>query len=327
VTAAQNISGPALEAPLTYLRAFGAHAAEVIGLTTGLIVISCLVVIIVTLLLLGGLFRRRRVLDEGELISSPPERGLSWLYVGIGLSALVLLGSALWTFVVIAKVSGPPTDPEFTIEVVGRQWWWEIRYLSGEPDRNFTTANEIHLPVGSPVRVKLRGADVIHSFWVPTLAGKTDIIPGQTNITWIQADTPGEFRGQCAEFCGKQHARMGFLVVASPPGDFNEWWDRQLTGVPTPVARETRLDQEAFIRNCGVCHSVRGTRAGGILGPDLSHFNSRRRIAAATLPNTVGHLSAWIANPQEIKPGNLMPRLELSGEDLSRVRRFLATLE
>jgi cytochrome c oxidase subunit 2 len=175
--------------------------------------------------------------------------------------------------------------------------------------------------------VRLRGADVIHSFWVPALTGKTDAIPGQNNRTWLQADHPGVFRGQCTEYCGEQHAHMGFEVIAQPPDQFATWWNAQLQGAPPAPSLPPTNAQNAFIAKCGICHTVRGTRAGGRLGPDLTHIMSRRTIGAATLPNTPGQLAAWIADPQHTKPGNFMPQLDLSGPELISIRDYVETLK
>jgi cytochrome c oxidase subunit 2 len=189
------------------------------------------------------------------------------------------------------------------------------------------TANEIHIPVGEPVRLKLGSADVIHTFWVPTLSGKTDLIPGQTNLTWLEADTPGVYRGQCNEYCGQQHAHMALAVYADAPDEFGAWWDRQVQAADRPEAAAVSQGQRQFLLRCGACHAVRGTLAGGRVGPDLTHLMSRSTIAAGMLPNTVGHLSGWVANPQFIKPGSKMPNLELSGPELDEIRSYLLTLQ
>jgi cytochrome c oxidase subunit 2 len=202
-----------------------------------------------------------------------------------------------------------------------------VRYDSNEPSRVFTTANEIHIPTGQPVRLDLASTDVIHSFWVPELSGKTDVIPGQRNETWIEADRPGTYRGQCAEYCGLQHAHMALSVVAELPAQFDAWWAAQLQGAPAPQSQTAEAAQTDFVVHCGICHTVRGTSAGGRLGPDLSHLMSRRTIAAGTLPNTPGYLSGWIADPQHVKPGNLMPILDLSGTQLSAIRDYLERLQ
>ena len=218
-------------------------------------------------------------------------------------------------------------DPRFTIEITGQQWWWEVRYVSDDPSRIFETAHEIHVPVGEPVRLRLRSEDVIHSFWVPAVAGKTDLIPGQTNETWIQADTPGVYRGQCAEYCGRQHAHMALRLFADPPEEFEAWWNRQLEAAKPPETEIAQVGQTHFVLRCGACHTVRGTAAGGAVGPDLTHLLSRTTLAANMLPNDVAHLSGWIANPQFIKPESKMPNLELSGPQLDAIRSYLLTLD
>jgi cytochrome c oxidase subunit 2 len=216
-----------------------------------------------------------------------------------------------------------------TIEVTGQQWWWKARYLNeSDPSAVLTTANEIHIPTGEPVRVKLIGADVIHSFWVPQLTGKTDAIPGQTNEMWLEAEKPGRYRGQCTEYCGWQHAHMAVFVIAEPRADFEKWLTAQLQPAPSPPGgSEAARGEQLFVDHCGVCHKVLGTEAGGTVGPDLTHVMSRATIAAGTLPNTIGNLSGWIANPQTIKPGALMPNLYLSGPELQGIRSFLLTLK
>jgi cytochrome c oxidase subunit II len=167
---------------------------------------------------------------------------------------------------------------------------------------------------------------VIHSFWIPALTGKTDLVPGQTNVTWMEASKPGIYRGQCSEYCGAQHAHMGLLVVADPPDAFQAWRAAQQSAAATPLSEEALHGAALFIGRCGVCHSVRGTPAGGILGPDLSHLMQRRTIAAGTLPNRIGDLGGWIADPQGIKPGSSMPRPDLSSGELQEVLAYLQTL-
>ena len=232
----------AADTPMSFLQSFGAKADRILPLTWGLTIISILVAGIVGALLLWALFAAPRCSAEPEeqLPVDRPKGGLSWIYVGVGLSCIVLFGSALWTMVTLAAVGQPPEKPAFTIEVTGHQWWWQVRYLDDEPSQSFVTANEIHIPVGKPVAVTLASADVIHSFWVPALTGKTDLIPGQTNQTWFEASEPGLYRGQCTEYCGAQHAHMGLLVVASPPEEFNAWWSRQLEAAKAPLTEAAR---------------------------------------------------------------------------------------
>jgi cytochrome c oxidase subunit II len=316
--------------PLSYLNGFGAKAYPVTALTWGLLIISISVVIIVTALVLCGVLMRRAP-RAAVLADVPVERrgeGLGWLGLGIGVSTALLLISAIWTMAVLAKVNAPPpgTTP-LTIEVTGQQWWWKARYLNDDPSRVLTTADEFHIPVGRPVRVKLIGADVIHSFWVPALTGKTETIPGQTNVTWLEADKPGRYRGQCTEYCGQQHAHMAFFVVAQSPADFQKWLDAQLQPAATPSSPTLVSDEQVFVQHCGACHTVRGSTAGGSVAPDLTHLMSRETLAAGTLPNTPGALSGWIADPQAQKPGTEMPDLYLSGPELTAVTTYLRTLK
>jgi cytochrome c oxidase subunit II len=188
------------------------------------------VMVVVAGLLAGAIWHRPgqgwTVGDKAPI--GADEGGLNWLWIGVGVSALVLLFSIVWTVKVLAQIQAPSARPAVTIEVTGKQWWWQARYLSDDVSQQFATANEIHIPTGVPVRLKLIGGDVIHSFWVPQLAGKMDAIPGQTNETWIEASAPGTYRGQCTEYCGLQHSKMALLVVAVPDFDFRKWWAHQL---------------------------------------------------------------------------------------------------
>lgn len=322
------VSPPArADTPMSYLTSFGAKGERVLGLTWGLLILSICVVVIIGALVLAGTLLRRSTTSAASHGDMPVERsgaGLLWIVVGVGLSIVALLASTVWTVSTMAAVNKPPTEPAFTIAVTGHQWWWEAEYQSGVPAEEFSTANEIHIPVGVPVKVRLDTSDVIHSFWVPALSGKTDLIPGQTNETWIQADKPGVYRGQCTEYCGKQHAHMALVVYADEPRAFQAWRAAQLQPADVDPATD---GARRFLVYCGACHTVRGTPAGGELGPDLTHLMSRSTIAAGTLPNKPAYLSGWIADPQHVKPGALMPRLDLSGSDLASIRTFLRQLD
>ncbi|UIJ71013.1 cytochrome c oxidase subunit II [Aurantimonas sp. HBX-1] len=323
----------ALELPMYFLETFGPKGNVTATLTWGLLILSIVVVVTISLMVLYATIRRTGSFAPWKMdrilpVSRPPG-GIRWIFGGLGVTALILVGFTIWTVDVMADIDRPPSDPVFTIEVTGQQWWWEARYLDGnDPSREFETANELHIPVGKPVRIRLLSPDVIHSFWVPALAGKLDVIPGQVNETWIQADHPGVFRGQCAEYCGEQHAHMALRVFADPPADFQRWWDAQLA-IPDapPEGTLVAAGQQRFQLRCGACHTVRGTLAQGEMGPDLTHLMSRSSIAAVTLPNTIGHLSGWISDPQQVKPGNHMPNLELSGPELQAIRAYLMTLD
>jgi cytochrome c oxidase subunit 2 len=227
----------------------------------------------------------------------------------------------------LAQPDDPPVPGALTVKVTGRQYWWEVEYLDAEPQRQFETANELRIPVGRRVLVRLATDDVIHSFWVPGLGGKMDLVPGRTNVTFIAASRPGVWRGQCAEFCGVQHAKMAFVVVAEPPDRWEAWAARQRMPAAAPRDSLALADREAFVATgCALCHAVRGTPARGELGPDLTHLASRLTLAAGTLPNTPGHRYGWIANPQAIKPGNKMPAVPLSPQQLDAIVRYLGTL-
>jgi cytochrome c oxidase subunit 2 len=219
-------------------------------------------------------------------------------------------------------------SPSLSIEVTGHQWWWEVRYEDPRPSQTFATANEIHIPVATPVILKLAASDVIHSFWVPRLAGKLDLIPGRTNELRIQADKPGIYRGQCAEFCGWQHAHMAMLVVAHTQEDFQAWRAAQVSPARPPADAEQKRGQEIFLKSpCVMCHQIRGTPAAGKVAPDLTHVGSRRTIAAATLPNTRGNLAAWIVDPQGIKPGVHMPLIKLDAGEIQPLAAYLEGLK
>jgi cytochrome c oxidase subunit 2 len=314
-------------APLQYLTGAGAKAAPVVALTWGVLLISAGVIVIISALLAAAIWHRSGLAwtNGARMPLLPRDGGLRWLWIGAGLSALALLFTVVWTVKVLAGIARPPGPAPITIEVTGKQWWWQVRYLGGDGGE-FVTANEIHIPIGRPVRLKLVGGDVIHSFWVPQLAGKMDAIPGQTNETWIEAARPGLYRGQCTEYCGVQHAHMGLLVVAEPPARFRQWWAHQLAAPPTPHGAAA-AGLKDFQRRCARCHAVRGTGAIGTMGPDLSHLRARRTLAAGTLMNNGPALAHWIADPQGVKPGNLMPVLPLSGRELSGIHAYLETLD
>jgi cytochrome c oxidase subunit 2 len=219
-------------------------------------------------------------------------------------------------------------DGVLSMTIVGHQWWWEIQYEDQQPSRTFTTANEIHVPVGEPVLIKLEASDVIHSFWVPSLAGKLDLIPGRQNQIQIQADRPGIYRGQCAEFCGNQHAHMGMLVVAESREEFERWRERQISAAQPPSDPESQRGHDIFLtKPCLMCHQIRGTSAGGRVAPDLTHVGSRRTIAAGALETTRGNLAAWIVDPQGIKPGVHMPVVKLEPEEIQPLAIYLEGLK
>jgi cytochrome c oxidase subunit II len=309
----------------SYLRTAGVIGDREARLGWVLLAIACAVVVVIAVLVPVAVYRRRpgaetRIVRTGG--------GVRWIVVGgVVVPALILLGVLFYSTATFAAVAKPPNRQAVTIQVVGHRWWWEVRYAGLLPSQHFTTANELHIPVGQPVRLELATADVIHSFWVPELAGKTDLIPGQRNVAWVEADRPGRYWGHCGEYCGLQHANMMLTVVAEPPADFARWAEGQRQPAVTPAAVPAQAGQAVFTRSaCSLCHMVRGSGAGGVLGPDLTHLASRGTIAAGLLPNRRGHLAGWIANPQGLKPGVLMPAVPLSSTDLNALLAYLESL-
>ncbi|MDP9128600.1 MAG: cytochrome c oxidase subunit II [Pseudomonadota bacterium] len=304
-------------APLNYfLHAEGPAAQLVMRLGWEFCGVAVAVIVIIIVLLVWAIFRRRgeAILAEGA--------GLGWVYAGSALSALVLLVLTIHMLTVLYEIRKAPSDVSMTITVTGYDWWWKVDYDNPDPARRFITANEIHIPVGRPVYINLNSADVIHAFWVPQLAGKTQMIPGQTNHQWIEADRPGIYRGQCTQYCGLQHAHMLLDVVAESPEDYRRWEEQQLR----PATRSASAGEALFVDRCGGCHAVRGTGASGIHAPDLTHLCSRRRIAGGLMLNTPDNLMQWILHAQELKPGSRMPDMALSSADQSVLADYLSTL-
>ena len=324
-----GVASARADTPLEYLTGAGAKADATVPLTWGVLIVSIAVIVVIALLLAGAIWRRPGIAVQPvgtKLGVAQEEGGANWLWIGVGISSIVLLATVVWTMAVLAEVSRPATKPAVTIEITGKQWWWQVRYLSDDPARVFTTANEIHIPAGQPVKFILVGGDVIHSFWVPALGGKTDLIPGQTNETWLEARAPGTYRGQCTEYCGVEHAHMGLVVVAQAPADFRAWWAHQLQSPAANANGQVAAGMYDFNVHCGSCHAVRGTDAAGSLGPDLSHLMTRGTIAAGILPNRGDALARFIEDPQALKPGILMQKPELSQAELTDIRAYLATL-
>jgi cytochrome c oxidase subunit II len=311
----------------------GPRAAEIASLWWLMLALASIVYVVVVAILAHGLFRRRRAERPGQDAARLPmgrgERtgrlGLAYLTsAGIVLPAVVVLVVMVRTIQAMGAIAEPPAPARVAIDITGFQYWWMVRY----PDQDATTANEIHIPVGEPVQLNLSSVDVIHSFWVPQLMGKLDVIPGRTNTTWIQASEPGAYYGECAEYCGLQHARMAFLVIADPPQQFAAWLTNEQQPAAEPTDPAALAGLQAIMRpSCIGCHTIRGTPAAGRLGPDLTHIGSRRAIAAGTLPNNRGTLAGWIADPQHIKPGNLMPDLGVDLETANAIAAYLESLK
>lgn len=290
-----------------------AEISEVLFVSAALIFAAMMVLAVITI---WGPVRIRRRLARPALI----------LFAGVGFPVTAL--TLLLTYTLNATGSAKDgVNPMVRVEIKGELWWWRVRYLDGSGSLLFETANEIRIPAGVPVEFVLTSDNVIHSFWVPELGGKLDMVPGHVNRMTVQVHEPGVFQGQCAEYCGAQHAKMRFTVQALAPEAFHQW----VTAQSAPaLSAGPRLQQGAqlFINACAMCHTVRGTRADGITGPDLTHVASRSSLAAGALPNNVGAIAGWITASQHLKPGNLMPSFDhWSGADVRAVATYLGSLK
>lgn len=309
------------------LNAYGAPAQRLEELILWIIAICATVWLIVVTVLALALWRRRQFAGGPLSLDQRRERRMMVAVVAaVGATVVVITGFTVASFLTTRSLAiASPAD--LTIKVRGMQWWWDVEYRNlSSPLR---TANEIHIPVGRNVRVELEGADVIHSFWVPSLAGKQDLIPGRSNALTIRAERPGVYRGQCAEFCGMQHAHMGFFVVAEDGPAFEAWSRAQAASVSAGSDDpDVAKGRDVFLaKPCAACHTIRGTSAKGTTGPDLTHIGSRQYIAAGLLPTTRGSLAAWIADPQTLKPGNNMPIVPLSPGELRVISAYLSSLK
>lgn len=313
---AHSVHGPASQ-----------QAGRISQLGEAMYVTAGVVFVLVVAALLWSALRRR----SGEEPADDPRARRSMsisVLIATGVTTVILFVFLILDVSVGRTITMNPGNDAIQIRVTGHRWWWDVQYRDSLPQNWATTANEIHVPVGRPVVFELRSADVIHSFWPPSLNGKRDLIPGDENSIWFQADTAGTYRGQCAEFCGYQHAKMAFLIVAEPPDSFGAWLARQRDTARTPKDSVALRGQEVFLASsCVMCHAIAGTPAGSRVGPDLTHLASRRTIAAGTLPNTRGNLAGWILDPQTVKPGVLMPATPLSPEDLQALLTYLETLK
>lgn len=317
--------------------------------------IGAIIIFAAVMVVLGvGLARARR--RETQL-SALASRNLV-ITAGVAIPLLVLIFLVGGSLLLGKDLSAKAPEGAQTIEVVGWRWWWEVRYLDADDQLIATTANEIHVPVDQPVRFILTSGDVIHSFWVPNLHGKTDLMPGQANSSWFTAKREGTFYGQCAEFCGTQHALMGFRVVAQSQAEFNRWLSRQATNARAPTTAQQRLGRQVFVENgCAGCHTIRGVtppamaltrdpkapplihdmhelakeelaqQVNHVPAPDLTHFGSRTTLAAGARRATKGHIGGWLTDPQGIKPGALMPPTLLEPQELHALVAYLQSLE
>ena len=304
----------------------GPDAARVATWGWILFAVAGVVFAVVLVMILFALLRRKKTGAMHRELPAPQERRwFTFVLVAGGIVPAVTLSTVMGINIYGERTyASEAAQPNLNIQVIGHQWWWEVYY----PGQGFTTANEVHVPVGQRVELKLTSADVIHSFWVPQLSPKYDLIPGQTNSLTLTADKPGLYRGQCAEFCGPQHAHMALLVVADSPKDFATWTAKQRQPAPNPTANTAAFQGQQLFQGsaCVYCHAIRGTNASSRLGPDLTHLASRRTIGAGALINNYGNLSGWVVNAQAVKPGNKMPPMYLAPGELRAVMAYLETL-
>ena len=304
------------------MRPAGPAAARIATLAWVLFGLGGAVFVGVVGLLIAGLVLRR----HGEEQERPLRFTIPFVtWGGVALPAVTVLFLMSFTVYTLAHLTEPlEQEQDLVVDVIGQMWWWEVSY----PQYDFVTATEIHIPAGQPVTIRLASADVIHSFWVPRLHGKQDLMPGTVTDWWIQADEPGVYEGHCAEFCGLQHTHMHFVVVAEEVDAFNAWVQSQQQPAAEPESEEAARGQEIFMNSaCVGCHTIRGTQAAGTIGPDLTHMGSRLEIGAGALANTRGNMAAWVVDAQHIKPGNAMPAMPMPGDDLMALVTYLETLE
>jgi cytochrome c oxidase subunit 2 len=306
----------------------GASAINIKQLILLIVVVCSVVWAMVMVALIFALWRRRGQRERPLGVNPRTERRLTiTVVVAVVATVIVIATFTVMSFFTTRTLSVAGNE-DLTIKVRGLQWWWGVEYLGSTPDQRFETANEIHIPVGRNVRLQLEGIDVIHSFWVPSLAGKQDLIPGRPNELIVRAERAGVYRGQCAEFCGLQHAHMAFFVIAEEQSGFDEWVRSQRQEASATSDAEAISGQQAFMaKQCAACHTIRGTSANGTTGPDLTHVGGRKYIAAGLLETTRGSLAAWIADPQTLKPGNNMPMVPLNSEELRSISAYLASLK
>jgi cytochrome c oxidase subunit 2 len=332
-----DISALAFSNPLSgnqsALNPTGPDAIRVAHLWLIILIIAIVVFVLVWIALLYGIARR----PGGDADPATPildtaasDRTSTRVVSVAAAVTVVTLFFVLISSVLAGRITSEPVGNQkhIAITVIGHQWWWEVQYPNTEADRTVITANEIHIPVGVPIEITTASRDVIHSFWVPNLTGKHDLIPGYNTAFWLRADRAGDYRGQCAEFCGMQHAEMGFHLIAESQAKFQAWENDQLRPGATPVTAQEQRGQQVFLRSeCVMCHAIAGTIAGSHLGPDLTHLASRQTIAAGTVPNNIGNLAGWVIDPQHIKPGTLMPPNELSSGDMNDLLSYLQSLK
>jgi cytochrome c oxidase subunit 2 len=313
------------------LHAAGVQAARIESLWWVIFWVTLIVTVIVLGFLALAVLRGSRAdsAADDDGINHRNDRALLRVVgAATAVTVVILIGLLFASVLTSRALASQREDGVLEIDVTAYQWWWSVEYQHPEPEQRVRTANELHIPVGKTVLIKLSANDVIHSFWVPNLHGKMDAIPGHGTQLWLRADKPGVYRGQCAEYCGFQHAHMAFAVIAESPDDFERWIQSQRqTAHPPDTPQQQRGLQLVQTNACVMCHTVRGTAAGARIGPDLTHLATRSTIAAGTRPLTHDYLDQWIRDPQALKPGTRMPNLALSDDDRAAIVAYLEQLK
>ena len=325
---------------LSTLNPDGPAAHRIANLSWIMTILFVVISLVMWILFAYAFYRRRGSLAEHEPVESGG--GQMWIVIGglvvpfIVLTSLFVAGLGLLSdFPIHGAQASALSRSQMAqrmkpnILVIGHQWWWEIRYLNDDPAKEFTTANELHLPAGEPVNIEVESADVIHSFWIPALDGKIDMIPGQPNYIHIVASRPGTYAGQCATYCGTEHSLMRLLAVVQTPANYQAWLANQLMPAAEPTTPQAKAGEQIFEGSaCIACHTVRGTDAFGVLGPDLTHIGSRQMLASDVYPNTRAYLGGWITDAQSLKPGSKMPNMpQFSGTQLTDLVAYLRQLK
>ena len=313
----------------TWFEPASTNATLITNLAIAVFIIAALVFVVVETMLVVSVvrFSRKKIEGEPQQIEGNTKFEIAWTAAPAIVLAVVFVLS-LQTLQSVAyspapDPAGTPAGDALHVRVVGHQWWWEFDY----PELNIVTASELHVPVNTVVNFDLQSVDVIHSFWVPQLAGKTDVIPGHDNHTWFKADQLGAFHGQCAEFCGEEHALMQFQVVVQTPDQFKAWVAQQQAPMAAMTGDAAKGEQLFMNGACIGCHTVNGTKAQGKVGPNLTHLANRKYFAGDVFENNAANLKRWLSNPPAMKPGTVMPNLHLSPSDIDALVAYLTSLK
>ena len=300
-----------------------AQADEINRLFLGFVILSAVILAIVSFMVIGGIVKYRESKRKGEAkqIFGNNKLELVWTIIPFMIvTVLFFLSLKVMEEINEPIVNGQKPD----IDIIAHQWWWDMRY----PKQGVNTANELHIPTGKKLLMRIQSADVIHSWWVPALGRKTDAIPGHNNFSWIEADSSGEYEGTCSEYCGNQHAWMRIKVIAEPQADFDRWIQQQKQPAAQPMGEEAKRGEILFQeKTCGNCHTISGTPANGQIAPDLSHIASRETLLSGMMANNKENLKKWLENPQNVKKGSNMPNFLMSEKEVNELVAYLEQLK